>query len=311
MPARLAALVLLALVAAVAPAAAAAAAAPPTRVYALPAGATNPEGIAADSRTGRFFVTGSRDGAVYVGRRGRRAVRELLPAGQDGRTTAAGIKVDERRRLLVVAGGGTGAVFVYDLRTRALVSRVDLGAQFVNDVTVLPNGDVYATESLDVEPGVFRIPAATIAGRETGVDPVDVSPPVVGQPGFNLNGIAASGDGAAVLTIQSATGLLVRIDTTTGAAAAVPVSGGSLTNGDGILLRGRTLYVVRNRDGQVAVVRLTRDLTSGRVVRTITDPTFEDPTTVALLGGRLLLPNSEFFRAPSPPFTVSEVPVGA
>jgi hypothetical protein len=134
---------------------------------------------------------------------------------------------------------------------------------------------------------------------------------VVAVPGFNLNGIAASAGGRVAITVQSATGLLFRIDTATGTATALPVTGGPLTNGDGLLLRGRTLFVVRNREGQVAVVRLTRDLTAGRVVRAITDPTFEDPTTVALLGGRLLLPNAEFFRAPSPPFTVSEVPIGA
>lgn len=287
-----------------------AAASVPTRVYLLPSGATNPEGIAADRRTGRFFVTGTGDGAVYVGRRGRtRTLRLFLPGGRDGRTAAAGIKVDERRRLLVIAGAATGAVFVYHLRTRALVSRIDLGGQFVNDVTVLRNGDVYATESRDVEPGLFRIPASTVAGRTTGFEPVDVSPPVVAQPGFNLNGIASTRSGRFVVAVQSTTGRLFRLDTRTGAVVAVPVTGGELTNGDGILLRGRTLYVVRNRNGQIAVVRLTRRLTAGRIVRTITDPTFEDPTTVAFLRGRLLLPNAEFFRAPTPPFTVSEVPV--
>ena len=29
-----------------------------------------------------------------------------------------------------------------------------------------------------------------------------------------------------------------------------------MTNGDGLLLRGRTLYVVQNRDNKVAVVKL-------------------------------------------------------
>ncbi len=309
MLARLVLLALLGLLAAAAPAPGQTGA---SRTYPLPAGATNPEGIAADPRTQRFFVTTVGDGAVYVGRRGRvRELRLFLPGGGDGRTSAAGIKVDARRRLLVIAGADTGAVFVYDLRTRRLVTRVDLGGQFVNDVTVQPDGDVYATESGDVEPGVFRIPASTVAGRTRTFAPVDVSPPVVAQPGFNLNGIASSRDGRHVLVIQASTGLLFRITARTGAAVAVPVTGGPLTSGDGILLRGRTLLVVRNRVQQVAVVRLDRDLAAGRVVRTITDPTFEDPTTVARLGGRLLLPNAEFFRAPSPPFTVSEVPVGA
>jgi Cu-Zn family superoxide dismutase len=64
---------------------------------------------------------------------------------------------------------------------------------------------------------------------------------------------------------------------------------------------------VRNRNQEIAAVRLRGDLSSGRVVARLTDPTFEDPTTVARLGGRLLVVNAEFFRAPTPPFTVSEV----
>jgi Cu-Zn family superoxide dismutase len=301
---RLVLLVLCALLVLAAPAAAK----PATRTYALPATATNPEGIAADQRTRTFYVTTVGDGAVYRGVQGADGPLELfLPGGQDGRTSAAGIKVDEKRRLLVIAGGPTGAVFVYDLATRALVNRIDLGGQFVNDVTILKNGDVYATESGDVDPGVFRIPAATVAGASDAFEPIDVSPPVAPAPGFNLNGIAAAQNGKYVLVVQSNTGRLFRIDTRTRVTTEVPVAGGPLTNGDGILLQGRTLYVVRNRNQEIAAVRLRGDLSSGRVVARLTDPTFEDPTTVARLGGRLLVVNAEFFRAPTPPFTVSEV----
>ena len=34
-----------------------------------------------------------------------------------------------------------------------------------------------------------------------------------------------------------------------------------VTNGDGLLLRGRTLFVVQNRDNKVAVLKLCRGLT--------------------------------------------------
>ena len=40
----------------------------------------------------------------------------------------------------------------------------------------------------------------------------------------------------------------------------------TLPDGDGILLSGRTLYVVRNVDNEVAVVRLARDGRRGTVV---------------------------------------------
>ena len=51
--------------------------------------------------------------------------------------------------------------------------------------------------------------------------------------------------------------------------------------GDGLLLRGRTLYVVRNNLNQIAVVELAPDLSGGEVVGTITNPNFDVPTTIA------------------------------
>lgn len=281
------------------------------RTYTLPAGATNPEGIAADTRNGRFYVTQRNGGAVYRGRVDRPGVTTFLPGGADGRTEATGIKVDERRNLLVIAGANTGAVFVYDLRTRALVNRIDLGGQFVNDVTVLRNGDVYATESMNVDPGVFRIPARTVRGGSGGdrFSAVPVSPPVAQAAGNNLNGIAASADGRVVLVVQGNTGRLFRLAIRTGRVTEVPVADGPLTNGDGLVLRGRTLHVVQNRDQRVTRVQLSRDLRSGRVLTSTTAPSFRDPTTAAFLRGDLLVANSQFFQMPAAaPFTVSRIP---
>jgi hypothetical protein len=59
-----------------------------------------------------------------------------------------------------------------------------------------------------------------------------------------------------------------------------------VTTGDGILLQGRTLYVVRNRMNRIAVIELTPDLASGTVVGVITNPPFDVPTTIACLATR-------------------------
>jgi len=94
-------------------AAAPAGAGPATRTYALPPDAANPEGVAADPRTKAFYVTERTGGTVFRGLRGQDGPLEaFLPGGEDGRTAATGIKVDDRRGLLVVAGAETGAVFV-------------------------------------------------------------------------------------------------------------------------------------------------------------------------------------------------------
>ena len=45
-----------------------------------------------------------------------------------------------------------------------------------------------------------------------------------------------------------------------------------MSNGDGLLLTGKTLYVVQNQLNRIAVVALGKNLTSGRVTRTITNP---------------------------------------
>ncbi len=71
--------------------------------------------------------------------------------------------------------------------------------------------------------------------------------------------------------------------------------GTELTDGDGLLLIGkRTLLVVQNRSNQIAVVKLDSRYRSGRIVRTITHPEFDVPTTVARKRGSLYLPNARF-----------------
>ena len=50
-----------------------------------------------------------------------------------------------------------------------------------------------------------------------------------------------------LLAVQSATGKLFTIDPKTGATKLIDLGGATLPNGDGILLHGRTLYVVQNQ----------------------------------------------------------------
>ena len=68
---------------------------------------------------------------------------------------------------------------------------------------------------------------------------------------------------------------------------------------DGILLDGRTLYVVQNQLNRIAKINLAPNLRSGRVVTRITSPDFSVPTTIAELGRRLYAVNARF-GTPSP-----------
>ena len=127
--------------------------------------------------------------------------------------------------------------------------------------------------------------------------------------GTSANGIARTPDGKALLVIQSSTGLLFRVNPATGFATQVDLGGSLLLNGDGLLLSGRTLFVVQNRLNQVAVLRLNSAGTSGELTQLLTDPRFDVPTTVAAFGNRLYLPNARFTTPPTPDTTYNAVAI--
>ena len=76
-----------------------------------------PEGIATDKHS--FYVGSTTDGTIYRGALAGTTATPFLLGGQDGRTSAIGLKVSDG--YLFVAGGGTGRFFVYDVASRALV----------------------------------------------------------------------------------------------------------------------------------------------------------------------------------------------
>lgn len=250
-----------------------------------------PEGIAA-GRGHDLFVGSIPTGAILRvdARTGEREIAVPAAAGR----AAVGLKVDRRERLFV-AGGPTGKAFVYDADSGALLAQFQLapaGAPtFVNDVA-LTRDAAYFTDS---QRAVLYVVDSDLSGaREL---------PLVGfemLPGFNLNGIVASPNGDTLLAVQSNAGRLWRIDADTGAAAPVDLGGASLANGDGLLLVGRTLYVVRNFDNVIAVVRLDPGFESGTVTRTITSDDLDVPSTIARLGNSLYAVNARFATAPTP-----------
>jgi sugar lactone lactonase YvrE len=171
------------------------------------------------------------------------------------------------------------------------------GASFVNDV-VLTRDAAWITDSTN--PVLYKLPLR----RHGGLPGEAVTLPLTGAiqyaDGINANGIAATPDRKGLLLVQSNTGKLFRADPRTGVTTEVDLGGELLTNGDGLLLHGRTLYVVQNRLNTVAVLRLSHDGTSGRVTDRLTDERFDIPTTVAAFGKRLYLPNARFSTPPTP-----------
>ncbi|MDL4813746.1 superoxide dismutase [Actinomadura opuntiae] len=269
-----------------------------------------PEGIA--TGPGPFAYVGSMaDGSVYRAdlRTGRGAILSRGPG-----TQALGLKTDPRGRLFV-AGGTGGDARVLDLRSgRVLASyRLATGPAFVNDV-ILTQGAAWFTDSTN--PVLYKLPlsgglpSAAVRIPLTGDLVYQGDPGSPDGSGFNANGITPTPDGRGLIVVQSNTGGLFRIDPATGETRRVDLHGESLPEGDGLLLRGRTLYAVQNRLNTVAVLRLNAAGTEGHVVRRVKDPRFALPTTVAAFGSRLYLPNIQFFATgPTPGISYNAVAI--
>jgi sugar lactone lactonase YvrE len=281
---------------------AAAAPAFPT-VIELPNG-WQPEGIAAGR--GTIMYSGSRATGDVIAvdiRTGERTLVVDAPAGR----MATGLELDRWGRLWV-SGAATGQAYVYGpegdpLETFQLAPAGQ--AAFINDVVVTRDAAWFTDSRDDV---LYRIPI----GRDGTIgEPVAV--PLTGDfvlaPGFNVNGIDATPNDRWLIVVQSNTGNLYRVDPATGRATSIDLGGASMTSGDGVLLLGRTLYVVRNTLNTVAVVRLDRTFTSGEVVGQITSPHFDVPTTVAAFGNSLYLVKARFSTPATPqtPYWIAAV----
>jgi hypothetical protein len=238
-------------------------------VVALPNG-FQPEGIAAGTGT-TFFVGSIPTGAVFRG-------------------------------LLFVAGGASGKAFIYDGNSGANVADIQLGTAptFINDVVITRNA-VYFTDSF--APVLYKLPLS-----DTGALPDPLTKqtiPLSGEfdfiPGtINANGIEALLNGTTLIVVNFAVGALYRVDATDGSTTRLDLGSDSVPNGDGILLQGKTLYVVQNFLNQVAVVELSADFTSGEVVKRITNSAFRVPTTIAAFGNALYAVNARFDTPPTP-----------
>lgn len=277
-------------------------------VIALPDGFL-PEGITIDQRgrdRGTAYFGSRADGDIYAAdlRTGEGRIISQGPG-----TPSIGLKTDDKG-LLYVAGGPAGTARVVDVASGDILASyqlTDADATFVNDV-VLTSRYAWFTDSQQAQ--LYRVPLAD-HGRPAPESAVRTLPltgdweQIAGA--FNANGIATTPDGRALLVVQSETGYLFRVDPATGRATRVDLGGTLLTNGDGLLVQGRTLYAVQNRLNQVAVVRLAPSGRSGELVATLTDDDFDVPTTIAAYRQSLYLPNARFTTPPTPDTTYTAV----
>ena len=262
-----------------------------------------PEGIAIGN--GKTLYSGSRaTGAVYKAdlRTGKGTV---LVEGVAGRA-ATGLKFNRGR--LFVSGAATGKAFIYDAKTGALIREYQLAAAptFINDVAVTKDA-AYFTDSQQAV--IFKLPLGNGGTLPAAAQRLDLTGDFQLVAGFNLNGIVASPDGRTLIAVQSNTGKLFTIDPNTGVTRLIDLGAATVINGDGLLLHGKTLFVVQNQNNRIAVVGLAPGLGSGTINNTITSPNFDVPTTVAMFGSRLYAVNARFTTPPTPTTTYTVVQV--
>lgn len=277
-----------------------------------------PEGIASGKGT-TFYVGSIPTGAIYRGdvRTGEGAIlvpgQEPNPNHPEETVSAIGLKYDNRSGLLFVAGGMTGSAFIYDGETGESIAEIQLTTlpSFINDVVITKDA-AYFTNSF--QPELYRVP---LTKNGQLVDPTKAETIPLGgdyqfTPGaFNANGIAATPNGKTLIIVNSTEGALYSVYPTTGIATRIDLGTGSVPNGDGLLLEGKTLYVVQNQLNQIAVIELNHQLTSGTIVDTLTNSLFDIPTTIARFGDALYAVNARFSTPPTPhtEYNVVRVPL--
>jgi sugar lactone lactonase YvrE len=260
--------------------------------YDLPSEGVLLEGIGFDKSRDTIYVSGVNDGGrIYRGRIGIEALEVWLPAGADGRTTARGIDTDDLGRVYI-AGGPTARLWVISPDGATLASLTTPADTFLNDVWVAPDGAAYFTDSN--QPKIWRVAQGTGGVWEATLwlDATGIIPVVL--PGFNLGGIVSTPGGRYLLVSQGTTGRLWRIDLATKEVVQVDLGSTLITNADGIVLRGRKLWVVQNFSRQITELKLTGDWAAGEVESVTPTPANRTFTTAKLAHGRLLAVDSQF-----------------
>jgi hypothetical protein len=270
-----------------------------------------PEGIAVgDGPTA--YVGSLASGGIYQVDL-RTGAGTTLVDGFPGSLFAVGLDFDERSSYLFVAGGLTGDGRVYDTNTGQKIHQLSLSAPWVswiNDVVVTRDA-AYFTNSF--VPEIYKIPLDS-RGEPSGVvdtlvlhgDWQNFTNPDATDPTemwINANGIVATPTDRTLIVVNYFTGLLYTVDPDTGFATEVDLGGVSVQSGDGLVLKGKTLYVVQNFANAIAVFTLSPDYSAATLTGYLTDPDLLVPSTADSFGPWLYAVNARFdvcFPGPCP-----------
>jgi sugar lactone lactonase YvrE len=272
-----------------------------TVAFTLPAPDLLPEGIARDGRDGAFYLSSVRYRKV-LRRDASGEWRDFVAAGVDGLLGTAGLTVDSGRDLLWAASvrvpqtlgapapGERSGLWAFRLADGTVAHRLlvpDDGPHLINDVTLTPDGRVFATDTAagavwEALPGEDRL-SLFVASRAIA----------------SANGIAASLDGASLFVAHGKGIAVLPLDGSPGRQL-----GETLRGVDGLYARPDGLLAVQNQQGWNRIVRIrlgAAGLPDTIDVLVEDHPAFDLPTTCApgdgeawcIAGSHLLRPVAE------------------
>lgn len=270
----------------------------------------NPEGVAWDNRSQSFFVGTVGTGTIYRATLRDTTLRPFItPDPAAPADSAVGMKVSGGK--LFVAGGQTGSIYVYEIRTGALLARFETGpGGFLNDLVVTERGDVYVTDSF--RPMLWHLSRAMVMAGSGTPEGINVGPEIAYTAGqFNLNGIVSRRGGRELIVVSTTSMSLFRIDinpANTAARTITKIDAPQLA-GDGLLIDRGRLLVVTGSPAAVTVLNLSRHDSRATVDRVLTDPSLRGPSTIARARDRYLVVNADF-GTNTQPYTVSALSRG-
>ena len=247
-------------------------------------------------------------GAIYKGslRTGKGAIL-VKPTG----IPVSGLSYDPRTDYLYAATGSADlvsgningqGVTVYDASSGDLVTEITFGdgtGIIINDCLVTKTG-VYCTDSFN--PDLYKV--VLEKGGRLPSSPVVEKIPMPGfgmVEGFNANGLVGKFDGKQLVIVNISTGVLYRVDTASGEASPIAIEGAEplFPDGDGLYLKGRTLYIMQNFSDKIAVVQLSGNLSRGKFIKNIPGEGEINPLDIATsiigFGNSIYAINTNFF----------------
>lgn len=236
-----------------------------------------PEGIAYDPVDDVFYVSGiHRRKVIRVDRSGR--ATDFVKEEQDGMLGGLGMKIDHHKRHLwvissttnemrgYVKGQESSMLTAYDLRDGKLLRKIDPAPARLNDLTILEDGTIFATD----------MGGHTVVRLAPGADTLETY-----SDGFLFpNGITSDGTHLYVGDFRG----LHRFTLADKSRTKIEVSNTLLGGIDGLDFHRGTLIGIQNSLGNPRVIRLHLDTSRVEILES-KNRLFELPTTGAIAGG--------------------------